>query len=533
MVKKALFILFCLFLSQLFFLSLFGSGQKTNNRPRSGGVFHLKAFTNEFRRQLDPASPDSFIFISEQLFDGLVKLDKNMNIVPHLAEYWAISSDGMIYTFYLRKGVKFHHGSELTAEDVKFSLERLLEPKLHFPYHQYFLNTVVGAKDFWEGRAKEVLGFRIVDKYTFEIQWTKPFVSALSLMSMHFCKILPREPVLDKGKGFFLKPSGTGPFVFDSWLRNTRLDIIGVRLVRNEEYFGGKPYLEAIEFSPKFTLEHFLGGEIESIPVLSERLLRSNYQIFEDGLLHPVFLGMSCHISPFDRAAVRRAIALAINKREIVRAAYGVNYILHVTNNYIPPRLPGFFPKDDEMNFDLEQAKMVLQEAGFSPENRFPAITLFLDSPRTETKLRIYREFHKQLEALGIRLKLIFYKSTEEIMGFKEPYLVLSERMMTFPDPEAFIRPFFFSKSAFNILGYSNPEVDALLQEAEVEPSWTKRISLFHQIEQILASDIPAIPLFSIQNRVAMQSYVRGVEVPPLGFYYLDAKKIWLDRIDR
>jgi ABC-type transport system substrate-binding protein len=530
MVKKPGFRIFCSFLLLLFFLPLSSLGQKTNNRPRSGGVFHLKAFTDEFRMQLDPASPDSYIFLSEQLFDGLVKLDKNMNIVPNLAEYWAISSDGTRYTFYLRKGVRFHHGSELTAEDVKFSLERLLDPKLHFPYHQYFLNTVVGAKDFWEGKAKEVSGFRVTDKYTFEIEWIKPFVSALNLMSMHFCKILPRELVLDKGKGFFFKPSGTGPFVFDSWLRNTRLDIIGVRLVRNAEYFGGKPYLQGIEFSPLFTLEHFLAGEIESIPVLSEKLLRSNYQIFENGLLHPVFLGMSCHIPPFNQAPVRKAIAFAINKGEIARAASGVSYALQLTNNYIPPRLPGFFPKDDEKSYDLEQAKMLLQEAGFSPENRFPAVTLFLDSPRTETKLRIYKEFRSQLEALGIRLRLSFYKSTEEIMGFKEPYLVLSERVMTFPDPEALIRPLFCSNSEFNIFHYSNPEVDALLQEAEVEPSWTKRIGLFHQIEQILASDVPAIPLFSKQNRVAMQPYVRGVEVPPLGFYYLDAKKIWLDK---
>jgi ABC-type transport system substrate-binding protein len=530
MVKKAAFQIFCLILSLLFLLPLSASGQETESSPRSGGVFHVKAFTDEFRMQLDPASPDSFIFISEQLFDGLVRLDKNLNIVPHLAEYWSISSDGTRYTFNLRKGVKFHHGSELTAEDVKFSFERLLDPKLHFPYHQYFLNTVVGARDFWEEKAKDVSGFKVIDKYTFEIQWIKPFVSALSLMSMHFCKILPRELVLDKGKGFFFKPSGTGPFVFDSWLRNTRLDIIGVRLVRNAAYFGPKPYLAAIEFSPLFTLEHFLGGEIESIPVLSEKLLRSNYQIFENGVLHPVFLGMSCDLPPFDRAAARRAVAFALDKEEIVRATYDVRDVLQVTNNYIPPRLPGFFPKDNEKSFNLEQAKKLLEEAGFSAENRIPTVTLFIASPRTEAKLKIYREFRRQLDPLGIRLRLSFYKSNEEIMSSKEPYLILYERPMTFPDPEAFIRPLFFSKSAFNIFRYSNPEVDTLLQEAEVEPSWTKRINLFHQIEEILASDVPAIPLFSKQNRIALQPYVRGVEVPPLGFSYLDARKIWLDK---
>lgn len=510
-------------------LPLSDFGQKSS-RPRYGGIFHLKAFTSGFRMQLDPASPDSFIFISEQIFDGLVRLDKNLNVVPHLAEYWAISSDGRKYTFYLRKGVKFHHGGELTAEDVKFSLERLLDAKTGSPYYQFFLHRVVGAKDFREGKAKEVSGFQALDKYTFEIYWTEPYVSALPLMSMNFCKILPRDLVLDQGKGFFFKPSGSGPFVFDSWLRNTRLDVIGVRLERNEEYFGGKPYLEALEFSPEFTLEHFLNEEIDSIPALSEKLLKSSYQIFEDGLLHPVYLGMSCHIAPLDNLLVRRAISFAINKEEVARAAWDVTHLRQVTNNYIPSRLPGFFPKDDEKIFDIEKAKGMLRKAGFSAERNFPGLTLFLDFPRTELKIKIYRDLRKQLDALGVRLKLSYYKSLEEIKRFNSPYLVMSERLMSFPDPEDIVRPLFFSKSIFNVFNYANPELDRLLEEAEVERSWTRRIDLFHRIEQILSSDVPAIPLFSQQNRVVMQPYVRGVEVPPLGFYYLDAKKIWLDK---
>ncbi len=498
--------------------------------PRYGGVFHLKSFTDKFRMQLDPASPDSFIFISEQLFDGLVKLDKNLNIVPHLAEYWSISSDGTIYTFFLRRGIKFHHGAELTAEDVKFSLERLLDPKVNFPYYQFFLPKVVGAREFREGKAKDVAGFKALDKHTFEIQWTKPFISALYLMSLHFCKILPRDLVLGQGRGFFTKPSGTGPFVFDFWLRNTRLDIIGVRLKRNENYFAGKPYLKAVEFSPEFALQHFLGEEIESIPVLSEKLLTSNYQIFEDGLLHPVFLGMSCHLPPFDQVIARRAIAHAINKEDVARAVYDVKYSLRVTNNWIPSRLPGFLPKDDAKSFDPEKANELLQEAGFSGENKFPTITLLFDLPRTESKLRIYRELRRQLDAFGIKLKLDYYKSIEELKNAKDPYLVVSEKPMIFPDPEDIVKPLFFSKSIFNVFNYSSPALDNLLQEAEVERSWTRRVNLFHQIEEILASDVPATPLFSKQNRVVMQPYVKGIEVPPLSFYYLDCKKIWLDK---
>lgn len=115
-----------------------------------------------------------------------------------------------------------------------------------------------------------------------------------------------------------MKPSGTGPFKFDYWLRNTRLDVIGVRLKRNDNYYEGRPYLGAVEFSPYFTVNHFLKKEIDSVPVLSEKLLKSNFQIFQDGPLHQMFLGKSCNIPPFDDPKVRRAISYGINKEKIV-----------------------------------------------------------------------------------------------------------------------------------------------------------------------------------------------------------------------
>ncbi len=528
--KFDIYVTWCLVLVLVFVIPLFSFQEKSVNEPRYGGVFRLKSFTDTFRTEFDPIRQESSIFISEQIYDGLVRLDKNLSIVPCLAEYWKISPDGKKHTFYLRMGVKFHHGRELSAEDVKFSLERILDKKTNSPYYQFFLPRIVGAKEFRQGKTKDVAGFKVIDKYSFEIHWTRPFVSALYLMSMHFCKILPRELVIDQGRRFFLKPSGTGPFKFDYWLRTSQLDIVGVRLKRNEEYFGGRPYLEAVEFCPLFTLDHFLNREIDSIPVLSEKLLTPNVQIFQDGLLQPIFLGMSCHIPPLNRAIVRKAILHSLNKREIARDIFDMKYVRKVMNNYIPSRLPGFFPRDDEESYDLEKAKQMLQDAGFSTEEEFPPLTLLIDLPRTEMKFKIYRTLRKQLDALGIKLRLNYYRSLEEIKNYNRPYLVFTGRVMSFPDPEDIIRPLFFSKSIFNIFSYVNPELDKLLQEAEIERSWTKRINLFHQIEKILISDVPALPLFSHQNRVAMQAYVRGVEVPSLGFYYLDARKIWLDK---
>jgi ABC-type transport system substrate-binding protein len=172
----------------------------------------------------------------------------------------------------------------------------------------------------------------------------------------------------------------------------------------------------------------------------------------------------------------------------------------------------------------------MLREAGFSSENKFPVLTFLVSLPRTDLKHKIYRELRKQMDAVGIRLRIHYYKSLEELKNIEKPYLVYSGRLMNFPDPDDIVRPLFFSKSIFNVFHYSNPKLDRLLQEAEIEKSRTRRINLFHKIEQILISDVPAFPLFTVQNRIAMQPYVRGVEVPPLGFYHLDTKKIWLDK---
>jgi ABC-type transport system substrate-binding protein len=505
-------------------------GKENAQRPRFGGIFRLKSFASTFSVQLDPAHPDSYIFLSEQIFDGLVKLDKDLNLKPALAEYWKISADNTKYTFLLRRGVQFHNGDELKAEDVKFSLERLLDRQTNSPYYQFFLPRVVGAAEFREGKREDVSGFRVVDEHTFEIQWTRPYVSALYLLSMHFCKILPREQVQGRERSFFSRPIGTGPFAYDSLILDPQGDVVGVRLKRNGQYFGGSPYLETIEFSPHFTLEHFLNGEIDCIPVTSDRLLTPEFQVFLDGSLHPIFLGMSCHISPFDRQVVRKAIKYGIDKGELARDTFDWRFIRKVTDNYIPDRLTGFYPKYDKVSFDRLMALQTLREADFTGDNEFPALTLLIEEPRTDLKRMIYRALSKQLEPLGIRLRLHYYRTLDEVKEFESPYLIFIGRAMDFTDPENIIRPFFYSKSVFNVFGYSNPELDRLLSEAEVESSWTKRIKLFRQIEEILFQDIPSLPLFSHQNRISMQPWVRGVEVPPLGFYYLDVKKIWLDK---
>jgi ABC-type transport system substrate-binding protein len=508
------------------------AARKQAEEPRYGGTLHIRALTSSsIRTSLDPAG-DSPPFLIEQVYDGLVKLDANLKVTPSLAEYWVISGDGKRQTFYLRKGVKFHHGRELDAEDVKFSLERLVRRDMPGGYFQYFTGKVLGAQEFYEGKAKDVSGFRVLDRLTFEIQWLDPDISALYLLSMDFCKVLPRDLVSGREKSFFGKPSGTGPFRFARWLRGPRLELVGARLERNEDYYGKKAYLEAIEFSPFYTLDHFLDREIDIMPYISERLADIDCKVLEDESFTPVYLGMSCHIPPLDMPIVRRALARGIDKKEVAKAAFRLDTIPRVTNNFIPAKLPGFFPADQKDTYNPDESRKLLQKEGFINETSFPPFNLYFESPKTDEDSKIYRVLRDELAVLGIRLSLKYYTSPSDLKTSPNPYLVVIRWPMDFPDAENVIKPLFESRSAtgLRLIHYANPAVDELVKKTEEERSWTERNALFRRIEAILNEDLPALPLFSQGQRLALQPYVRGVRVPPLGFAHLEAKEIWLSQ---
>ncbi len=281
-----------------------------------------------------------------------------------------------------------------------------------------------------------------------------------------------------------------------------------------------------MEFCPLYTLNNFLNGEIDVIPVLSENLLNGNYLITGIDRLSFTYLGFSCQRLPFNNKEVRDAISRIIDKDELIKLFYQVHTIPKLTNNYIPPQLPGFLPKNNEKNLDLAKVKKILERANFKNST----VNLFLDVKEKVLGRKIYHELKSQLDFLNLKLKLKFYKSKKEILRTKEPYLIIVHYSMDFPEPENIIVPLFSSQSNFNFFEFSNFEIDNLAKKAETEKSWTKRIEIFNQIEKILENEVPAIPLYYVQQRVAFQNYVKGIEVSPLGFGTLNAWKIWLDK---
>jgi ABC-type transport system substrate-binding protein len=499
--------------------------------PRYGGTFRVKGYQTPFNRVFDPAVPSHY-FITEQLYDGLVRFDNRFNPIPALAEYWTVAPDGTRIVFRLRRGVRFHNGRELTADDVKYSLERLVRRQPDNATYQHFVGKVVGADEYWQGQAAEVSGFRVIDPATFEIRWVRPCVSGLYILGMYYCKILPKDLLESQGRGFFNRPVGTGPFKFEEWIRSPRLEILGVRLERNPDYFERQPYLAALEYSPYYTDAQFEEGGVHLVSVTTEKMLRGGFPVLENSTLKSYFLTFSCDIPPLDRPEVRRALALGLDKARLAAACDTPSTLHQVMNNYIPPILPGFFPKAAGPTTDPDTAKLLLDRLLPERGRKGLTLTLLCDGPKSDETAGFARELARELEALGINLDVRHLRRPEDGRAVRVPFLKFQVYTMDFPDPENIIIPLYYSGSPANAMSarYDNPRLDGLLEQAAAETSWERRAGLFREMEKMLAEDVPAVPLFSERIRIALQPEVRGFELPALGFIFLNVRDIWLGR---
>ncbi|MBN1938722.1 MAG: ABC transporter substrate-binding protein [Candidatus Aminicenantes bacterium] len=489
-------------------------------------TLRFRGFETTFQPRLDPAKGE-MVFISLQLFDGLVRLDADLNVVPDLAEYWDISEGGRCYTFYLRKGVRFHDGRELSADDVMYSFTRLLRLESESPFGRYLLDKVEGAEEFVQGRTIGVGGFRVLDPYIFEIRWKDPYVSAPTLLSMSFCRILPKKAMDEQGRNFFFRPIGTGPFKFDSWMRSPQLDIVGIRLVRNLSHHGRIPKISALEYSPYFTQDHFAARDSDVMPYSSD-LARLGCQVVEGGGLDLIYLMMSCANPPFNRPWVRRAMAMIIDKEKLAQAAASDSIRARPTDVFIPGQLPGFFPDIAPQGAQVKEAvRLLTEEEDYFRARAFPRIILYLPQSAREALAPVAREMITQFEAAGLSLSMKTFRRPEDLREVRGPFFVLGEWRMDYPDAENVIQPLFGKSSDLRwLMGeFPGSDFERLLQASGLESGRARRIRLFREMEQVIRRDVPGVPLITIERRLAVQSHIKGLRIPVLGVSYIDLRE--------
>src|SRR5262245_3178174 len=376
---------------------------------------------NAYRRPLgnDPATLDPARIgdvysrsVSQQLFDGLVQFDQTLTITPALAQFWKASRDGLTWTFTLRKGIKFHHGREVTSDDVVYSLTRLLDPKVKSGSADLF-SSIKGAQEFREGAAKQVSGLTAVDRYTVQVVLTEALAPFVSMLAVGHAKIVPRELVEQQGDAFGAQPVGTGPFRFVRWEPGKE-----IVLVANTEYFDGAPRLSRVvyrifrgeEFDAMY--EQFKRGNLEDSPIPTQEYRRvvtsADYIHVKRPMFSVRFYGFNVRTKPLDDRRVRQAIIHAIDREALVAEVYLDRYTL--ARGILPPGMMAFNPKLTGYPYDPARARELLAQAGYPGGRGLPPVQIW-SSVKLERLVEEHEQIRRYLAAVGIQAEF-HYQTT-------------------------------------------------------------------------------------------------------------------------
>lgn len=506
-----------------------------SSREEFGGTYRRALANNP--TTLDPAFVNDIYSrtVVRQIVDGLVQFDAHLNPTPAIAEYWEASRDGLTWTFALRRGVKFHHGREVTAEDFVYSFTRLLDPKKPSPSSEFF-RRIQGAVDFIEGKAATVRGLKAVDRYTLQIVLEEPFAPSLTVLALANAAVVPREEVERLGDGFERGPVGAGPFKFMSWVPGKE-----VVLAANEEYYAGRPFLDTIVFRIGGTFEEmfaqFIAGDLEEamIPSGKAEEVHSDpqyqpYQYVRRPMLGLLYIGFNTQVKPFDDKRIRQAFNYAVNKEAIVREITRMGSL--PATGTLPPGMPGHDPDLHSYYYNPAKAKQLLAEAGYPNGAGFPMVQLWTVSKAESTKAEL-AAYQAYLAEVGVQVDIHF---APEWSGYKDTLLQGKVPMFRvawyadIPDPDNFFFPLLHSAGYSNYTHYRNPHLDRLLEQAREETDYTKRVKLYREAERLVMTDAPWVTQHNHVFEYLYQPYVHGVEVSLLGDRWIAMNKIWLKK---
>jgi peptide/nickel transport system substrate-binding protein/oligopeptide transport system substrate-binding protein len=495
-----------------------------------------------YRRPLkaDPATLDparvSDIYgrsVAQQLFDGLVQFDQTLTIVPALAQFWTASRDGLTWTFTLRPGVRFHHGREVTADDVVYSFTRLLDPRVKSGATDVFAN-IRGAAEFRAGDASQVSGLVAVDRHTVRVTLTESFAPFVSLLAIGQAKIVPRDVVERDPGGFGGQPVGTGPFRFVRWTRGKE-----IVLERNREYFDGPPHLAKVVYrifpGQRFdtVYDEFLRGTLEDAPVPTRdyaRIVRDPSHVYVRRPMFSLrFYGFNTRVAPFDDRRVRQAIVHAVDVERLVEDAHLGRYV--TARGILPPGTLGFNPKVAGSGHDPQRARQLLSQAGFPGGAGLPPIQIW-STVNEAAILREHEIMQKSLAAVGVRVQFRYltdWPAFSKMLGDGGMPAFLYAWFADVPDPDNFLFKLFHSRSPRNLFGYRNGTVDELLVRARAETDMARRVELYRRVEQLILDDAPIVPVWHYTYERLFQRHVKSVEVNGLGDPYIPLRKVWLE----
>ena len=536
----------------LLFITVLAVGGCYNSEQKDTGIFHYNESTGI--ASIDPAfsKNQSIMWPVHQLYNTIVEVDNNLNIVPSLATRWTISEDKTIYTFYLRNDVYFHDdpcftggkGRRFTAGDVEYSLKRIVDKTLASP-GSWIFNDKVDSSD----------GFKAVNDTTFQVKLIRPYNPILGILSMQYCSIVAKEAVLKYGTDFRRHAVGTGPFQFVAWEEGQALV-----LRKNPHYFetdaSGKrlPYLNGIKVSffdsratefllfrqKKLDFINDIDASFKDEVLTKTGTLRKDWRGKITLQTHPYlnieYFGILVDESnpllknsPLKLKKVRQAINYSIDREKMVlylRNSLGTP----ATAGFVPVGLPSFdSTKVKGYHYNPVLARKLLDEAGIKRGEqtviKLQTIPIYAD---------IGSYIARQMEEIGLKVQVdVVQKSLLlELTSNSRTLFFRGSWIADYPDAENYLSVFYSKNPAPpNYTRYSNKEFDVLFEKAIRETNDSIRYRLYQQADQVMMEDAPVVPLWYDKVVHLVQTNVSGFE--PNALNLLELRKVQIAKTSK
>ncbi len=508
--------------------------ERSGDERPAGGVFR--------RLWADPPTLDPALVtdgtsydIVIELFSGLVKLtgDANEPIVADLAESYSVSNAGKTYTFKLRDGLKFNDGSPVTATDFKWSWERAAAPETESPIVDEFLGDILGVQAIIDGDAVTADGIEVIDDQTLRVTIDAPKPYFIAKLTYPIAFVANRDNVVSGGENWTDDPVGTGPFVLKSYS-------IGERMVlsKNPHYWGDAAYLDEVQLllAGGSAMAMYENDEIDITGIgLAdlERVSDPTEEISKDVIEVPPsfrtsYIGFNVEEPPFDDVHFRRALNFAVDKTLVANAVF--SDLVRPATGPIPPGFVGYNPDLKGLAFDEEKAQEELAMSKYADADTRPRIVITLPgtggSPSLTTE--VVADMWRRTLGVDVEIQQVEWATFLQDLHRNRLQAFSLAWQADYPDPHTFVDVLFRTGSSINNTNYSNPEVDALLEQANVEADPARRIELYQQAEEMIVEDAAWLPLWwGVEGKVLVKQHVEGLTFPPLSVPIY--QHVWID----